>query len=472
MSKYLQLIAHPSELRSVIQWAVWHEPVYPRDISKETDNLKRCYELLGYTSRSFAAVIQELSPELREAVMLFYLILRALDTIEDDMTIHNTKKLPLLRAFYLKLTEEGWTFHDSKEKDRVVLEEFDKIIYEFSLLKPIYKEIITDITKEMGKGMASYCEDDDFNKKGVNTVKEYDLYCHYVAGIVGEGLTRLAVAGKAADPRLLEAPHLHESMGLFLQKTNIIRDYHEDLLDTRKFWPKEIWSNYASTMEDFVKPENEQAGLYCLSELVANAIEHIPDCLYYLAGIKEQSVFNFCAIPQVMAVATLELVFQNKKVLTGHVKLRKGTACSLMLRSTSIRSTYDVFQEYTHKIAQRNKPDDPNYMRISIACAKVDQFIENIFPSPRSENQVTKEEPVNKPTVPDEPLTKDTFIVLALFGFTMLFTSSIMFGVAWYFGARFDLAFKSIWEGHFASKAIKTSAEAVVGTAATVRDEL
>ncbi|KAK9451620.1 isoprenoid synthase domain-containing protein [Limtongia smithiae] len=381
MSKYLQLIAHPSELRSVIQWKLWHEPLYPRDPAKETANMKRCYELLEFTSRSFAAVIEELSPELREAIMVFYLILRALDTVEDDMTIPNPTKLPILRTFYENLAKPGWTFHDSKEKDRVVLEEFDKVYLEYSNLKEKYQVIISDITKRMGIGMADYCEDEDFNKKGVDTIKEYNLYCHYVAGIVGEGLTRLSVSGGSANPKLLENPQLHESMGLFLQKTNIIRDYHEDLLDNRRFWPKEIWSKYASSLDDLAKPENEQAGLNCLSELVADAIEHAPDCLYYLAGIKEQSMFNFCAIPQVMAIATLELVFQNKKVLTGHVKLRKGLSCQLMMKATNVRSTYEIFQTYCHNIHARNKPSDPSYMRISIACAKVDQFIETVFPT-------------------------------------------------------------------------------------------
>ena len=35
---------------------------------------------------------------------------------------------------------------------------------------------------------------------------------------------------------------LSNSMGLFLQKTNIIRDYLEDSLQDREFWPKEVHS--------------------------------------------------------------------------------------------------------------------------------------------------------------------------------------------------------------------------------------
>ena len=38
-------------------------------------------EMLVKTSRSFAMVIQELGDELRDAVCIFYLVLRALDTV-------------------------------------------------------------------------------------------------------------------------------------------------------------------------------------------------------------------------------------------------------------------------------------------------------------------------------------------------------------------------------------------------------
>jgi farnesyl-diphosphate farnesyltransferase len=33
---------------------------------------------------------------------------------------------------------------------------------------------------------------------------------------------------------------LANNMGLFLQKTNIIRDYLEDVEQGREFWPKEV----------------------------------------------------------------------------------------------------------------------------------------------------------------------------------------------------------------------------------------
>jgi farnesyl-diphosphate farnesyltransferase len=69
MGKYWDLITHPSELRAVIQWAVFHDPLHERDSAKETPTLKTCYDLLELTSRSFSMVIQELQPELRVPVL-------------------------------------------------------------------------------------------------------------------------------------------------------------------------------------------------------------------------------------------------------------------------------------------------------------------------------------------------------------------------------------------------------------------
>lgn len=45
-------------------------------------------------------VIQQLPLELRDAVCVFYLVLRALDTVEDDMALPLETKLPHLQAFH------------------------------------------------------------------------------------------------------------------------------------------------------------------------------------------------------------------------------------------------------------------------------------------------------------------------------------------------------------------------------------
>ena len=67
-------------------------------------------------------------------------------------------------------------------------------------------------------------------------------YCHYVAGLVGIGLSRLFSASELEDKIVGEDTELANSMGLFLQKTNIIRDYLEDNVEGREFWPKEVFT--------------------------------------------------------------------------------------------------------------------------------------------------------------------------------------------------------------------------------------
>jgi farnesyl-diphosphate farnesyltransferase len=98
-------------------------------------------------------VVQELNPDLVVPVLLYYLVLRGLDTIEDDMTISLEEKEPLLRNFETVLEKDGWTFDKNgpNEKDRELLVHFDDVITEFRFLNPKYRDIIKDITQKMGK---------------------------------------------------------------------------------------------------------------------------------------------------------------------------------------------------------------------------------------------------------------------------------------------------------------------------------
>lgn len=327
-------------------------------------------------------MIKELNPELLVPVALFYLALRALDTIEDDMTLPLATKEPLLRDFHNVLEKDGWTFDGSgpNEKDRDLLVHFDCVVTEFKKIKPVYKTIIKEITKEMGNGMADYATNEEHNTNGINTVAEYELYCHYVAGVVGHGLTRLFVESGLANPALLERPELTESMGQFLQKTNIIRDIREDFDEKRQFYPKEIWSKHVTRFDDLFLPQNIQLALNVSSDMVLNALKHMDDCLFYMAGIKDQSVFNFVAIPQSMAIATLELVFMNPAVFERNIKITKGDACELMMQSSqNLRIVCGVFKRYARRISKKNSPKNPKFLEISIACAKVRCHLNHIL---------------------------------------------------------------------------------------------
>ena len=76
-----------------------------KKLSQGSEDLQFCYDMLNRVSRSFSIVIQQLPEQLRDAVCVFYLVLRALDTVEDDMAFPDERKLPLLHTFHEKISD-------------------------------------------------------------------------------------------------------------------------------------------------------------------------------------------------------------------------------------------------------------------------------------------------------------------------------------------------------------------------------
>lgn len=318
-------------------------------------------------------MVEELHSELSLPVCIFYLILRGLDTIEDDTSIPLEVKEPLLRDFKDYLDKDGWNYTGNRpeERDRELLVQFDNVIAEFKKMKPAYGAIVRDVTERMGNGMADHARKAASGIIGIHSVADYDLYCWYVAGLVGEGLTRLFVGADLAETALIDQG-LYKPMGLFLQKTNIIRDIREDRDDGRRFWPEDIWSKHVVNFDELFEPENQGLAMSCSSEMILDALQHVTDCLSYLAGLREQSVFNFCAIPQCMAIATLELCFCNLRLFDRRLKIDKGDALRLVVEaSQGMESVCYVFCRHVGRIQKKIRPGDPCYLRVRTVCEEV-----------------------------------------------------------------------------------------------------
>lgn len=359
----------------------------------ETDYIQKTFpakeleftdEILGKVSRSFAAVIRQLPSQLLVDVLIFYLVLRALDTIEDEMTAfasHAIKVEHLVDFYKNALNDPTWTLDGIGEGDeKRLLQEFPKCQMIFSKLSADSRAVISDITERMATGMAEFVDKD--MGQGTKDVKEYNRYCHFVAGLVGEGLSRLFAASGLEKESFVSDLHLSDQMGLFLQKVNIIRDYLEDYVDGRAWWPQSVWKKYSksgdlgyfSQQED---PEARKLSLQCLNELVTDALELAPDCLAYMSKLQCVEVFRFCAIPQVMAIATLDALYGNPKVFTGVVKIRKGMSCKLILSTNTMPELHSIFYEFATSIAKKARDEkkrgvvDPSLDRTIKACNNV-----------------------------------------------------------------------------------------------------
>ncbi|KAJ3318187.1 Farnesyl-diphosphate farnesyltransferase [Boothiomyces sp. JEL0866] len=339
MNAIYDSLLHPTEIYSLIKYKL---------LDENPPNTKLNH-LLNLTSRSFARVIQSLDPEIRQAVF----VLRGLDTIEDDMTISKEEKIPLLQSFHEKISAKGYCYYGNgpNEKDAVLLHSFDHVVDEFLKLNPKYQLVIKDITDKMGNGMA------DFITKKVETIQDYNLYTHYVAGLVGIGLTRLFKESKL-ETNELDLDQANE-MGLFLQKTNILKDFKTDLNEGRD--PKE-----------FIIPENKEKALNCLNHLIADALDLVPSCLSYMSKLENKSVFHFSAIPQIMAIATLSLFYNNYSVFEKSVKIRRGQAVLLMQEITDFEKMKQLYYDYALDINERARMNgSSDFARISEACANV-----------------------------------------------------------------------------------------------------
>lgn len=338
----------------------------------DTVEYKFCETILKKVSRSFALVIQTLPNDLRISVCIFYLVLRALDTIEDDMVAFKSRKAQketLLRNFGDKLRLSTWRLRNVGEaEEKQLLEEFPKVLSVYHSLSKQDQSIIADITRQMGNGMADFLQKDI--RLGTASLDDYNLYCHYVAGLVGQGLTRLFVSHGKEDKDLLNYMKEADEMGAFLQKTNIIRDYLEDLNEGRTFWPRDIWSKYAPSLLD-LRTGDKSKSLECLNELILDAYKLVPSVIRYLEKIQNPQVFKFCAIPQVMAIATLERLVNNPDVFTGVVKIRKGLMLSLFQHTAGIEEVKGIFSTYSDALLSNIPPSQSIHKEANTLVSEV-----------------------------------------------------------------------------------------------------
>jgi len=208
-------------------------------------------------------------------------------------------------------------------------------------------------------------------------MEDYNLYCWYVAGLVGEGLSKLFAVSDLEDCCFASVKNLYTSMGLFLQKTNITRDYLEDLQEQppRVFYPKAIWGKYANDIADFKDPRNISNAVLCLNDMITDAMIHAADSLDYLQIIKDPSVFRFCAIPQVMAIATLYECYNNPDVFKREVKVRKSLALKMIMTANTFKTVLHSFHVYVLKFQQAIPKTDPNRDKFCKILDALDQKI-------------------------------------------------------------------------------------------------
>lgn len=289
-----------------------------------------CYELLPRVSRTFALNIRILPGELRACTTVAYLLFRLVDTIEDAPGLSANDRSALFDAVLdrldgagpLELPLEARIHLDESTTDdeRALLDVAETVFRSHEALPAAIREIVSTHVSETARGMqriSSTSRRDGLLQ--LDTWKDLDEYCYYVAGTIGLMLTRLFAAHTDhldhRSERHLMA--LGTNFGRGLQLTNILKGVIPDRQEGRVFLPTDLLARHGLTPHDVLDPRSQHATLAAVNELVPRALLDLEDALRYtlLLPRREPRIRLFCLWPLFTAVRTLAVVARGRGIL-------------------------------------------------------------------------------------------------------------------------------------------------------------
>ncbi len=288
-----------------------------------TEDLRLCYDLLPRVSRTFALNIRILPGELRPAVTVAYLLFRYADTIEDVPWLAADDRRELFEAFLDRLDGGSpLTLPEvpalqlreaARPEERQLVAAGERIFGVFETLPLSVREIVASHVAETARGMERMCRERTRGELfALETWKDLEEYCYYVAGTVGIMLTRLFATHSrhidAGIERRLTA--LGTSFGRGLQLTNILKGVAVDRREGRVYLPTEALRRHGASPERVLDPASRRAVLAVVDEILPRALQDLEDALRYtiLLPRREPRLRIFCLWPLFTAVRTLAVV--------------------------------------------------------------------------------------------------------------------------------------------------------------------
>ncbi|MCL7031050.1 hypothetical protein MKW94_029672 [Papaver nudicaule] len=292
--------------------------------------------------------------ELLDAYCVWYCVLRALDTVEDDATIPFELKVPILENFHRHIYDHDLPNSCGTKHHKVLMGQYHHISTALLELPKGYQDSIENIVKTMGAGMAKFILNE------VETVDDYNEYCHYVSGFI---LVEMSKHLHASDFEDLTSDYLSNSMGSMFQKVHIIQDFFDDINEIpkgRMYWPRQIWSKYVDKLEDLAHEENLKKAVCCLNDMVTDALSHAVDSLKYLSTLRHSGIFHLYAILQVIAFGTLTLCYNNIEVFRGRVKMSPGQCAKAVIGTKPTSGLYEAIYDFSSTLMTKIDSNDPN----------------------------------------------------------------------------------------------------------------
>jgi phytoene/squalene synthetase len=260
------------------------------------DDYKKIHPHLIQVSRSFAFCIDKLESPLREKVGLMYLMCRVIDTFEDTPWGNIRQRSQAFESFLRSLSPShaNWELPDDrifhskiKPQELSLLHSIPELLEMYWRLNEAEQEVFYNLIQSMSKGMLGFLEiREKDSEKIFNEIFQLNAYCFFVAGIVGEALTRLVNETRAKEFKL-ETLKKSIQFGLFLQKINILKDEKEDALGNRNF------------VKNF-------------KNIRTSIAFHAKEALEYVENLVDKDFKTFCAWSFFLGLETLLVIDRNR----------------------------------------------------------------------------------------------------------------------------------------------------------------
>jgi farnesyl-diphosphate farnesyltransferase len=293
--------------------------------------------MLPRVSRTFALSIEALPERLREPVRVSYLLCRIVDTIEDQPGLSPELRRRCFDAFDETLLDGTLPADvlealapalDADPAEQTLCARSGAV---FRCLRAQPAEVVSRVVPhvhDMSLGMRMYAmRAEEGRRPGIRDIEDLARYCYYVAGTVGELLTELfelhAPLPEAATRERLRGLAWHFGVGL--QLVNIVKDVAEDHARGVVYLPEAVLERHGLSRERLLDPSCRASGVAAIRDVCAHARQRLESARLYarLWPLPEGEAMRlFCAVPLLLALATLDEVEKGEDTLRPGVSPR------------------------------------------------------------------------------------------------------------------------------------------------------
>jgi farnesyl-diphosphate farnesyltransferase len=277
-------------------------------------------KMLQGVSRTFALTIPQLPPGLCRVVSNAYLLCRIVDTIEDEPAMSGARKNYFCHQF-LRILDGARNAEPFSQQlcaslssrtlaaEHELIRNVPRVIRITRSFSEPQREALQRCVRTMAKGMGQFQLRAE--KHGLQSLEELDQYCYYVAGVVGQMLTRLFCLYSSEIAKNHDAlMALAISFGQGLQMTNILKDVWEDYRLGACWLPRKLFAEEGFDLSDLTTARNRQGFERGIRRLIGVSCGHLRNAINYslLIPKHETGIRNFCLWAIGLALLTLRKI--------------------------------------------------------------------------------------------------------------------------------------------------------------------